>query len=95
MSSQKSKHVTDLVALILVIVGGINWLLVGLGGWDWNIVAAIFGSGDVGRALQSITYIIVGIAALYVTVRSPAMSHFKTEPHERGMAEPTQPRPTV
>lgn len=47
------------IALALVIVGGLNWLLVGL--FDYNLVAAIFGAGTV---LSRTVYVIVGISAL-------------------------------
>ena len=63
----KKGDTLDLVALILVIVGGLNWGLVGLlNGFD--LVAAIFGPMSVvSRAI----YIIVGLAALYVLVTKP------------------------
>ncbi|MPM89175.1 hypothetical protein SDC9_136283 [bioreactor metagenome] len=54
------RNPVDLIALILVIVGGLNWGLVGL--FDYNLVDAIFG---VGSALSRIIYILVGLAALY------------------------------
>ncbi len=51
------------LALLLVIVGGVNWLLVGIAQID--LVAAItgdsFGNTNV---LSSLIYILVGIAAL-------------------------------
>ena len=47
------------IALILVIIGGINWLLVGL--VDLNIVTAILGV-----MLGRVIFIIVGAAALYL-----------------------------
>ncbi|HHX64612.1 MAG TPA: DUF378 domain-containing protein [Chloroflexi bacterium] len=50
----------DWIALILLIIGGLNWLLVGLFGFD--LVAAIFGEMS---ALSRIIYILVGLAALY------------------------------
>ena len=50
----------QLIAFILVIVGGINWLLVGLFGF--NIVHLIFGKLGF---IENIVYIIVGLAALY------------------------------
>ncbi|HOW13400.1 DUF378 domain-containing protein [Methanosarcina sp.] len=62
------RNPVDLIALILVIVGGLNWGLVGL--VDFNLVTAIFGEGSV---LSRIIYILVGIAALYMiyfTVRA-------------------------
>ena len=48
------------IALTLVIIGAINWLLVGL--FKFNLVDAIFGSLSV---LSRIIYIIVGIAGLW------------------------------
>ena len=48
------------LALILVIVGGINWGLVGL--FDLDLVAAIFGADTL---LTNIVYIVVGAAAVY------------------------------
>ena len=48
------------IALTLVIIGAINWLLVGL--FKFNLVDAIFGSLSV---LTRIIYIIVGIAGLW------------------------------
>jgi len=55
------KNVIDWIALILVIIGGINWGLVGL--FNWNLVNAIFGAGSV---IASIIYILVGVAGLYM-----------------------------
>lgn len=50
----------NVVALAILIVGGLNWGLVGL--FNFNLVAAIFGTGSV---LSTIVYLIVGAAALY------------------------------
>lgn len=47
------------VTLLLLIVGGLNWGLVGL--LDFDLVAAIFGEMSV---LSRIVYILVGISAL-------------------------------
>ncbi|MCT4552049.1 MAG: DUF378 domain-containing protein [Alphaproteobacteria bacterium] len=49
----------DTVALLLTIIGGINWGLVGLINFD--LVAWIFGAGSV---LARIVYILVGISAI-------------------------------
>ena len=51
------------VALLLVIVGGVNWLLVGVAKID--LVAALTGDAF-GRTnlLSSIIYVLVGLAAL-------------------------------
>jgi uncharacterized membrane protein YuzA (DUF378 family) len=52
------------IARILVIVGGINWGLVGLGmlmNSDWNVVHMIFGSVSM---LEAVIYVLVGISAV-------------------------------
>jgi uncharacterized membrane protein YuzA (DUF378 family) len=50
----------DVLAAVLLVVGGLNWGLVGLFGFD--LVATVFGSG---AALARIVYILVGLAAIY------------------------------
>ena len=55
------KNPVDLIALILVIVGGLNWGLVGL--FKFDLVATIFGTGS---ALARIVYIVVGLSAVYM-----------------------------
>ncbi|MFC4402418.1 DUF378 domain-containing protein [Gracilibacillus xinjiangensis] len=45
----------------LLIVGGINWLLVGL--FQFDLVATLFGGDD--AVLSRIIYIVVGICAIY------------------------------
>ena len=54
----------DLVATILVIVGGLNWGLVGAANFD--LVAAIFGPMS---PLSRIVYVLVGLAAVYELVQ--------------------------
>lgn len=49
-----------LITLILIIVGGLNWLLVGL--FSFDLVAAIFGEMSI---LSRIVYTLVGISAVY------------------------------
>ena len=56
-----AKTVLDWIALVLVIIGGLNWGLVGAGGWD--LVQIIFGSV---AWLARVVYILVGLAALYM-----------------------------
>lgn len=55
------KSVVDWIALVLVIVGGLNWGLVGL--FNIDLVELIFGSIPI---LQRIVYIVVGLAAIYL-----------------------------
>lgn len=51
----------DRLALILLIVGALNWLLVGL--FQFDLVASIFGGQD--AALSRIIYTLVGIAGIW------------------------------
>lgn len=55
----------DWLALILVIVGGLNWGLVGL--LNWNLVDTLFGAMS---SLSQIVYGLVGLSAIYVLVIS-------------------------
>jgi uncharacterized protein len=50
----------NVVTLLLVIVGGLNWGLVGL--FSFDLVAAIFGSGSL---LARVVYILVGASAVW------------------------------
>jgi uncharacterized membrane protein YuzA (DUF378 family) len=50
----------DWLAMILVIIGGLNWGLVGL--FNYNLVTAIFSEGTVANVI----YDLVGLAALYM-----------------------------
>lgn len=49
-----------MVTFLLVIVGGLNWLLIGL--FDWGV-------GDLlGASLAKVVYILVGLSAVYLVV---------------------------
>jgi len=52
----KSIHI---ISIILLIIGGLNWLLVGA--FDFDLVGTIFGSMSV---VSRIIYVLVGIAAI-------------------------------
>lgn len=49
-----------MVTFTLLVVGGLNWLLVGLFGWD---IGQIFG-GQM-ALVSKIIYILVGLSAIY------------------------------
>jgi uncharacterized membrane protein YuzA (DUF378 family) len=51
----------NIITLLLIIVGGVNWLLVGAA--DFDLVAALFGGQD--TTLARAVYILVGISALW------------------------------
>jgi uncharacterized membrane protein YuzA (DUF378 family) len=50
----------NIITLALVVIGGINWGLVGF--FDFNLIAAIFGPGS---ALARLIYALVGLSALW------------------------------
>ena len=55
----------NVLTLLLVIVGGVNWGLVALGGYDFDIVRAIFGGGSERGPLAVVIYALVGLSAVY------------------------------
>ena len=59
------KNAIDWIAMILVIIGGLNWGLVGLLGFD--LVAHLFGVMSI---VSKIVYVVVGIAAVYMIFSS-------------------------
>jgi uncharacterized membrane protein YuzA (DUF378 family) len=64
----------NILAIVLLIVGGLNWGLVGLANFD--LVAAVTGAGAFGakNVLGVIVYSLVGLAAIYqaATLRTVA-----------------------
>lgn len=56
-------RVINVIALILILIGGLNWGLVGF--FDYNLVDAIFGADSTGAR---VVYAVVGVAALYKVV---------------------------
>ena len=57
----------DWVTWVLVMIGGINWGLVGF--FNWNLVDAIFGFGTIAR----IIYALVGLSALWMIFKATKM----------------------
>jgi uncharacterized protein len=58
------KDTISLIALILLIVGGLNWLLVGL--FSFNLVTTVFGAIPI---LVTIVYTLVGLAAIWAIIK--------------------------
>ncbi|MBI4086760.1 DUF378 domain-containing protein [Candidatus Kaiserbacteria bacterium] len=46
------------VAFVLLVIGGLNWLLVGL--FDWSVAEIL------GAVLAKLVYILVGLSAIYL-----------------------------
>lgn len=68
------------IAFILLVVGGLNWLLVGLN-LDWNLVDAIFGVGSV---VSKIVYILVGLSAILLVITHKKDCKHCTSPSPAG-----------
>jgi uncharacterized membrane protein YuzA (DUF378 family) len=51
----------NLITLALIIIGGLNWLAMGVSGFD--VIGAIF--GGTGSAVARVAYVIVGLAAVW------------------------------
>ncbi len=60
------------ISFVLVIIGGINWGLVGF--FNFNLVEALFGAAP---ALMRIIYALVGIAAIIMIFASPKLCRHK------------------
>ena len=50
----------ETAALVLVVIGGLNWILLALTGWE---VGQIFGGMD--ALVSKIIYVLVGLSAIY------------------------------
>lgn len=68
-TAHKSQSVIGSIALALVIVGAINWGLIGL--FNLNLVSALFGEGSL---LTRIVYVGVGAAGIYALTLYPRVA---------------------
>ena len=59
----KKLNVVDWIALVLVVVGGLNWGLVGF--FSFDLVAWLFGSMS---AVSRVIYVLVWLGAIYTLV---------------------------
>lgn len=55
-------RILNIIAWILLVIGGLNWLLVGL--FSWNLVSTIF----MVEWLARIIYCLVGLSAIWILV---------------------------
>lgn len=63
MNNMKLLH---MAAFALLVVGGVNWGLVGLGGFmgsNWNVVNMVLGSWP---TLEWLVYVLVGVSAVWL-----------------------------
>ena len=57
-------YIVNIITMILLLIGGLNWLLIGLLGY--NLVSGITGSDD--NMVAKIIYILVGISAIWLII---------------------------
>ncbi len=69
------------IALVLLVIGGLNWLLVGA--FNFDLVAAIF--GDMSPASR-VVYVLVGIAAVWTLISSTSLWRTRDEVNGTRMA---------
>jgi uncharacterized membrane protein YuzA (DUF378 family) len=60
----------DVITMILLVIGGLNWGLVGI--FDFNLVYWIFGEFSI---ISRIIFIVVAVCALYQLVLWRAIQH--------------------
>lgn len=58
---EETRVIIDKVALVLAIIGGLNWGSIGIFGFD--LVAFAFGGSD--SAISRVVYTLVGLAAVW------------------------------
>ena len=68
-------RVINVIALVLIIIGGLNWGLVGF--FDYNLVDAIFGADS---TLARVIYAVVGLAAVYKLIVAIGVRTMSTKP---------------
>ena len=69
------------LALLIAILGALNWGILGVTGGETNVLAEIFGTGT----LIDVVYVIVGVAGLMLIPRLMEEFHLGTGPHPRGV----------
>ena len=63
-------RIATLIAFILVILGSLNWLMVGI--FQYDLIAAVFGGASIiARAI----YILVGLSSLWLASTMTSVYH--------------------
>lgn len=68
--AKTSMNAADWIAMVLLIVGGLNWGLVGM--FNYDLVATVFGTQT---PVSRVVYVLVGLSALYSIYTSSKMAH--------------------
>lgn len=70
----------DPLVLFLLIVGALNWGILGVTGGETNVLSEIFGTGT----LTDVIYTVIGVAGLLYVPRLLDAMHLGPGPHPRG-----------
>lgn len=76
---RRQLNVLDWIALAVLVIGGINWGLIGL--FQYDLVANLFGGQ--GDMVSRIIYSLVGLSALYVAFDAFTLEHHPAEERAR------------
>jgi uncharacterized membrane protein YuzA (DUF378 family) len=68
------------LALLLLILGALNWGVIGLTDGDTNVISDIFGNGT----LLNVVYVVVGVSALVYIPKLLEAMHLGGHYHPRG-----------
>jgi uncharacterized membrane protein YuzA (DUF378 family) len=69
------------IALLLMVIGALNWGILGLTGGDTNVISEIFGTGT----FTDVVYTVIGVCGLIWIPRMLEMLHLGGHaPHPRG-----------
>jgi uncharacterized protein len=71
----------DPLFLFLVIVGALNWGILGVTGGETNVLSEIFGTGT----FTDVVYAVIGVAGLVYVPRLFEALHIGAGPHPRGV----------
>jgi uncharacterized membrane protein YuzA (DUF378 family) len=69
------------LALLLLVIGALNWGIVGITDGDTNVLSEIFGTGT----LTNVVYVVIGVAGLTWVPRLMEAFHLGRGPHPRGV----------
>ncbi|HEX2466892.1 MAG TPA: DUF378 domain-containing protein [Solirubrobacterales bacterium] len=69
------------LALLVMIIGALNWGVLGITDGETNVLSEIFGTGT----LTNVIYVVVGVAGLVWLPRLMEAFHLGRGPHPRGV----------
>jgi uncharacterized protein len=69
------------LALLLMIIGALNWGILGITDGETNVLSEIFGTGT----LTNVIYVVVGVSGLVWVPRLMEAFHLGRGPHPRGV----------